>query len=89
MYRQRHLTAFGQVQNSLCVQVLRFTIYWQTYCTALEQWASAKLFGVLQGMELRNFRSSSFSTDGATYIPWAVITLGVGPHSVCFFTIQR
>ena len=26
------------------------------YCTALEQWASAKVCGVVQGMELRNFR---------------------------------
>jgi len=32
------------------------------------------------GMELRNFRSSSFSTDGATYIPMAAITLGKCPH---------
>ena len=31
------LTEFCQVQNSLCVQGLR-------YCTALEQWASAKLW---------------------------------------------
>jgi len=31
-------------------------LYWQRYYTALEQWASAKLCGVAQGMELRNFR---------------------------------
>ena len=30
-------------------------LYWQHYCTALEQWASAKLCGVIQGMELGNF----------------------------------
>jgi len=30
-------------------------LYWQRYCTALEQRASAKLCGVVQGMELRNF----------------------------------
>jgi len=30
-------------------------LYWQRYCTALDQWASAKLCGVVQGMELRNF----------------------------------
>jgi len=29
-------------------------LYWQRYCTALEQLASAKICGVLQGMELRN-----------------------------------
>ena len=28
----------------------------QRYCTALEQWTSAKLCGVAQGMELWNFR---------------------------------
>jgi len=44
--------------------------YWHRYCTALEQWASAKLSGVRQGTELRNFRSSL-----------AAITLGIGPHS--------
>jgi len=31
-------------------------LYWHRYCTALEQWVSAKLCGVVQGMELRNFR---------------------------------
>ena len=30
--------------------------YWQRYCTTLEHCASAKLCGVVQGMELRNFR---------------------------------
>jgi len=31
-------------------------LYWQRYCTALQQRASAKLCGVVQGMELRSFR---------------------------------
>jgi len=31
-------------------------LYWQHYCTALKQRPSAKLFGMVQGMELRNFR---------------------------------
>ena len=56
-------------------------LYWQHYCMALEQWASAKLCSVVHGMELRNFRSSSFSTEDATYIPRAAITLGIGLHS--------
>jgi len=30
-------------------------LYWQRYCTALQQRASAKLCGVVQEMELRNF----------------------------------
>jgi len=56
-----------------------FLLYGQRYCTAVEQWASATLCGVVQGMELRNFRSSSFSTEGATYIPMVAITLGDRP----------
>jgi len=52
-------------------------LYWQRYCKALEQWELAKLCGVVQGMELRNFRSS-----GATYIPRAAVTFCIGPpHS--------
>jgi len=50
------LTEFCHVQNSQCVQVLRSPIYWQRCCTALQQWALAKLCGVVQGMELQNFR---------------------------------
>ena len=34
-----------------CVIIL----YWQRYCMALEQWVSAKLWGVVQGMQLMNF----------------------------------
>jgi len=30
-------------------------LYWQRYCTALQQQASAKLCGIIQGMKLRNF----------------------------------
>jgi len=36
-------------------------LYWQCYSTTLEQWASAKLWGVVQRMELRTF------TYGNTY----------------------
>jgi len=72
------LAELCQVQNSLCVQVL---LYWQRYCTALEGCASAKLCGIVQGMELRNFRSSLFSTEGDTCIPRVAITLDIGPHS--------
>jgi len=50
------LTEFCPVQNSLYVQVLHSPIYWQRYCTALQQRASAKLCSVVQGVELRNFR---------------------------------
>jgi len=49
-------------------------LYWQRYCTALGEWESAKVCGVVQGMELRNFRSSSFSTEGASCILRTAIT---------------
>jgi len=58
-----------------------FLLFWQCYGTVLEQWASAKLCGMVQGMELWNFCFSSFSTEGTTYIPRAAIMLGIGPHS--------
>jgi len=35
-------------------------LYWQRYSTALEQWASAKLCAILQGMELQNFRRGRY-----------------------------
>jgi len=50
--------------------------YWQRYCTALQQRASAKLCGVVQGMEVRNFRKGCHHIFG-----WAADTLGIGPHS--------
>jgi len=30
-------------------------LYWQRYCMVFEQWTSAKLCGMVQGMQLRNF----------------------------------
>jgi len=41
------LTELYQVQYSFCIQVYRVLLYWLRYCSALEQWASAKLFGVV------------------------------------------
>jgi len=76
------LTKFCQVQHNIHFASKSFVLlFWQRYCTAIEQWASAKLCGMVQGMDLWNFRSSSFSTEDATYIPRAAITLGIGPHS--------
>ena len=52
------LTEFCPVQNSLCsMSKSCVRLYWQRYCTALQQrLLSARLCGVVQGMELRNFR---------------------------------
>jgi len=49
------LTEFCHVQNSLCVLVLRFRIL-AALLHGTQQRVSAKLCGVVQGMELRNFR---------------------------------
>jgi len=50
----------------------------QRYCTTIEPWAWAKLCGVVQGMELRNFyrRRTAPPLFGR-----AAITLGISPHS--------
>ena len=45
--------------------------YWQRYCTALEQWARAKVCGVEQ--------------TAPPVVGRATITLGIGPHSSLFF----
>jgi len=46
-------------------------LYWQRYCTALEQRPSAKIFGVLQGMELRNFRRGRHLYSAGRPSRWA------------------
>ena len=43
-------------------------LYWQRYCTALEQRASAKLCGVVQGIELRNFRCTTYIWLGGHHV---------------------
>jgi len=60
------LMEFCQVQHGFASKSCVF-LYWQRYCTALEQWASAKLCGVQQW---------TLPIFGR-----AAITLGIGPHS--------
>jgi len=74
------LMIFCQVQNSLCVQVWHSPIL-ATLLHGTGTVGIAKLCGMVQGMELWNLHSSSFSTEGTTYMPRASITLGIGPHS--------
>jgi len=76
------LAELCQVQNSLCIQVLRSSILAPLLHSTGAVGVSQTLRHV-QGMELWNFRSLSFSTEGGTYIPRAAITLGIGPHSCC------
>jgi len=66
-----HLRELCPVQYHVYVQVLRSPIaYWQRYCTALQQRASAKLCGVEQ-------RARPIFNSMA-------ITLGIGPHYSSF-----
>jgi len=46
-------------------------LYWQRYCTALQQGASAKLCRVVQEIDLRNFRCRGRH----------LYSLDIGPHS--------
>jgi len=46
-------------------------LYWQRHCTALQQPASAKLCGVVQGIELRNFRRGRHLYSTGRPLGWA------------------
>jgi len=46
-------------------------LYWQRYCTALQQRAWAKLCGMVQGMELRNFRRGPHLYSAGRQSYWA------------------
>ena len=56
-------------------------LYWQHYCTTVDQWASAKLCSVVQGMELWNFCRRRHLYSAGRPSRW-------GPHS-SFFTSAR
>ena len=58
-------------------------LYWQRYCTALKQGASAKLCGVVQGMELRNFRRRRHLYSAGRPSRWASTHIVV---CECFFS---
>ena len=46
-------------------------LYWQRYCTAVQQRALGKLCGVVQGMELRNFRRGRHLYSAGRPSRWA------------------
>jgi len=54
-------------------------IYWQRYCMALQQRASAKLCGVVQGMELQNFRTGHHLYSAGWPSRWASAHILVSP----------
>jgi len=60
-------------------------LYWQRYCTALEQRPSAKLCDVVQGMEWYTRNGiTELSQRAPPIFSWAAITFGIGPHSSCY-----
>jgi len=59
------LAEFWQVQKS-CV-----LLYWQRYCTTFHQRPSAKLCGVVHGIELRNFRRGRHLYSAGRPSRWA------------------
>ena len=62
---------------------LRPSLAFSYFCSVTARhWSSWRqpTCGLVQRMELWNFPSSSFSTEGATYILRAAITLGIGLH---------
>ena len=54
-------------------------LYWQRYCTALKHWAWAKLCGVVQGMELRNFYGECHLYSAGRPSHWALAHILVAP----------
>jgi len=84
--RLAFVTAPTSLTGGQPVQTLHFTskscvlLYWQRYCTALQQRASAKLCGVVQGSGTRNL-IKELSQRASPIFGWAAITLGIGPHS--------
>jgi len=71
------LAEFCQVQNSLCVHVLRSPVLAALLHGTRAVGVSQTLGRDTRNVELRNFRSWSVSAEGATYIPKAAITLGI------------
>ena len=60
-------------------------LYWQRYCTALQQRASDKVCGVVQGMELRNFRRRRHLYSAGRPSRWASAHILVNYFNYCHF----
>jgi len=77
------LTEFCQLQNSLCVQVLRSPILAALlHGTRVAAVSQTKLCGVVQGMELRNFRRGHHLYSAERPSRWAPAHILV---YFCFF----
>jgi len=60
-------------------------LFWQRYCTALEQWAWGKLCGVVLGMKLRNLRRGHHLYSAGRPSRWASAHILVCA-GFCFFS---
>jgi len=65
------LTEFCPAQNSLYTSKFCVRLYWQRYCTALQQRSSVKLCGVVQRMQFRNFRRGRHLYSAGRPSRWA------------------
>ena len=63
-------------------------LYWQRYCTAVQQRALAKVCGVVQGMELRNFRRGRHLYSAGRPSRWASTHIVVA-HVCCARFVNR
>ena len=73
-------TEFCHVQHSHCGKSC-VLLYWQRYCTTLEQYASAKLCGMLQGRELGSLGPRVYAPPRIAHGSVAIM-LNIGPHSI-------
>ena len=66
-------------------------LYWQRYCTARQQRASAKLCGVVQGMKLQNFRTWAppMRRYCPCYVMLALLIAIVGDFSHCAYSANQ
>jgi len=69
------LSEFCQVQNSLLRPSFAFSCFGSITARYWSSGRQPNFCGMVQVIEPRNFRSPSFPTEGATYIPRAAITL--------------
>ena len=64
-------------------------LYWQHYCTALKQQPSAKICGMVLGMELRNFRRGRHLYSAGRPSRWALAHILVVTVLWCTFVSMK
>jgi len=64
-------------------------LYWQRYCAALQQRVSAKLCGMVQGMELWNFHRCCHLYLAGRPSRWALALVKFEQHEMFFTEIRK